>query len=151
MTFTVPSCYINALLTMAPHLPFPPLWREARAEDVSTAAGRGESLSCAGTAVHTGSVDRLHGLHASATEVVHLVRQTVSTPVQETGRVVCETVTVGRDVVTGTLQAAADGGMGLMTSTTPGTQGLVRGVRDVGGDLLPVAPRAVQGTVAATA
>jgi hypothetical protein len=74
MTFTVPSWYIHALLTIAPHLPFPPLWREARAEDVSTAAGRGERLSRAGTAVHTG------------TEVVTLVRQTVSTTVQAPGR-----------------------------------------------------------------
>src|SRR5262249_38046595 len=130
---------------------FPPLWREARAADVRTAAGRGESLSRAGTAVHTGSVDRLHGLHAIATEVVTLVHHPVSTTVQATGRVVRETVPVGSAVVTGPLQAAADGGMGLLTSTTPGTQGLVRGVRDVGRGLLTVAYRAVQGTVAATA
>src|SRR5262252_5661505 len=121
MTCTVPSWYIHARLIIAPHLSFPPLWREARAEDVSTAAGRGERLSRAGPAVHTG------------TEVVTLVRQAVSTTVQATGRVVRETVTVGR-----------------MTRTTPGTQGLVIDVRDVGGDLLTVAHRAVQGTVAGT-
>src|SRR5262252_8293480 len=138
MTCTVPSWYIHARLTLAPHLSFPPLWREARAADVSTAAGRGERLSRAGPAVHTG------------TEVVTLVRPAVSTTVQVTGRVVRETVTVGRDVVTGTLQAADDVGIGRMTRTTPGTQGLVIDVRDVDGDLLTVAHRAVQGTVAGT-
>src|SRR5215470_10089610 len=143
MTFTVPSWYIHAILIIVPHLSFPPLWREARAEDVSTAAGRGERLSRAGPAVHTG------------TEVVTLVRPAVSTTVQATGRVVRETVTVGRDVVTGTRHAADDVGMGRMTRTTPGTQDLVIDVRDTGtvdrgADGATVAPSAVCGVIEAT-
>jgi hypothetical protein len=55
------------------------------AADVSTAAGRGESLSRTGIAMQTGIVASLQGLHAIATEVVTLGRHTVSTTVQATG------------------------------------------------------------------
>ena len=69
------------------------------AEEVRTEAGVGESISRAGTAVKTGIVGSLQGLNAIATEVVNLVRQTVSNTVQATGSVASETVTVVSDVV----------------------------------------------------
>jgi len=91
----------------------------------------------------------------TGTEVVTLLRPAVSTTVQAPGRVVRETVTVGRDVVTGTRHAADDVGMGRMTRTTPGTQDLVIDVRDTGtvdrgADGATVAPSAVCGVIAAT-
>ena len=100
------------------------------AEDVSTAAGVGERLSHAGSAGQTGIVDRLHGLHALATEVVRLVRQTVSTTVQATGSVARETGTVVRDMSKRPLQATAGMRTGFMTRTKPLTHGVVlEGVR----------------------
>ena len=121
------------------------------AEDVSTAAGVGESLSHAGSAGQTGIVGRLHGLNALATEVVHLVRQSVSTTVQATGSVARATGTVVRDMSKCPLQATEGMSTGLMTRTKPLTHGLVLEGREVGGDTRTVVLRAVKGTIAGVA
>jgi len=121
------------------------------AEDVSTAAGVGERLSHAGSAGQTGIVGRLHGLHALATEVGHLVRQTLSTTVQATGSVARETGTVVRDMIQCPLQATEGMSTGLMTRTKPLTHGLVLEGREVGGETRTVVLRAVTGTIAGVA
>src|SRR5712691_4076418 len=106
------------------------------AEEVRTDAGIGESIGTAGTAVKDGIVSSLKGVQEIETEIVNLVRSTVSDTLQATGSMASETVTVVRDVVKGTLQATEEAGTGLIVSTTNVTQGLVMGARDVGGDVL---------------
>ena len=118
------------------------------AEEVRTDAGIGESIGTAGTAVKDGIVSGLKGVQEIETEIVNLVRSTMSDTLQATGSVASETVTVVRDVVKGTLQATEEVGTGLIVSTTNVTQGLVMGARDVGGDVLTTVHQAAKGTVA---
>src|SRR5215510_1442820 len=104
MKFTVHSYYLSNIFIVSSHTKrlrtnLLPLWRYHVAEEVRTEAGIGESISSAGTAVKTGIVGSLQGLNEIETEVVNLVRNTVSNTVQATGSVVRETVTVVSDVV----------------------------------------------------
>ena len=113
-------------------------------EDAHNVPGRGGTIGSVGTAVKEGVVGSLKGLNEVETEIVNLVRSTVSQTLKATGEVAMDSVAVIRDVVTGALQATEEVGIGLIVSTKSVTKGVVLGVRDVGGDVLSVAHQAVK-------
>ena len=89
----------------------------------------------------------LEGINQIETQMVALVRNTVSDTLKATGSVADETLNVTKEVLRGIFNAAADVGTGLLLSSKSVAKGIVVGVSDVGGDLLSVAKQVVKETV----
>ena len=98
-------------------------------EDAHNDPGRGGTIGSVGTAVKEGVVESLKGLNEAETEIVNLVRRTVSQTLKATGEVVSDSVAVTRDVITVALQATEEVGIGLIVSTKSVTKGVVLGPR----------------------
>ncbi len=113
-------------------------------EEARTDAGIGGAIGSAGTAVKEGIVGSLKGISEIETEIVNLVRSTVSNALKATGAVASDSVAVTRDVIKGTLQATEEVGTGLIVSTKSVTKGVVLGVRDVGGRCVDRGPSSRQ-------
>ncbi|MGA2228563.1 MAG: MucR family transcriptional regulator, partial [Syntrophobacteraceae bacterium] len=101
----------------------------------------------AGATVKEGVISSLKGINEIETQIVTLVRNTVSDTLKATGSMAVETVNVTKDVLQGTFKAAEEVGTGFLLSSRSVAKGIVMGVSDVGGDVLSVAKQVVEGTV----
>ena len=120
-------------------------------EEIRTGARGGGSPSQVGTAVKDTIVCGLKGIGEIETEMVGLLRQTVSQTLGATGVTVSASLAVVNEIVRGALQATEEAGGGLLVSPKSLTKGVVMGVNDVRGDILTFAHHVVKGTVARAA
>jgi predicted transcriptional regulator len=105
------------------------------------------TMGKAGATVKEGVVTILKGVNEIETQIVTLVRSTVSDTLKATGSVAGETVNVTKDVLQGTIKAAEEVGTGLLLSSKSVAKGIIMGVSDAGGDVLSVAKQVIKGTV----
>ena len=103
-----------------------------------------QAMGGAGTTVKEGVLSGLKGINEIETQIVTLVRNTVSDTLKATGSVADETVKVTKDVLQGTFKAAEEVGTGLLLSTKSVAKGIIMGVSDVGGDVLSVAKQVIE-------
>jgi len=96
-------------------------------------------LGAVGTTVKDGLVQSLKGIEEIESEIVSMVRQTVSDALRATGSMANEGVGVTRDVVLGALAATQEVGTGAVNATKSVAKGIILGVADVGGDLVTTA------------
>jgi predicted transcriptional regulator len=101
----------------------------------------------AGATVGEGVLSSFKGISEMETQIVTLVRNTVSDTIKATGSVAGETVNVTKDVLQGTIKAAEEVGTGFLLSSKSVAKGIIMGVSDVGSDVLSVAKQVIRGTV----
>ena len=105
------------------------------------------TMGKAGATVKEGVLSSLKGISEIETQIVTLVRNTVSDTLKASGSVADETVNVTKEVLHGTFKAVEEVGTGLLLSSKSVAKGIVMGVSDVGGDVLSVAKQVIKGTV----
>jgi hypothetical protein len=121
------------------------------ADQRAEASGEANSMGAAGNAVKTGITASLRGIDEIESEIVSLVRNTVSNALRATGAMGTEAVEVARDVVKGALSATDDLGTGLAVTTKSVAKGVVLGVSDVGGDVVSAATETAKAAVSGVA
>jgi hypothetical protein len=109
--------------------PVEKIYEETPRTDIKATMGK------AGVTVKEGVLSGLKGINEIETQIVTLVKNTVSDTLQATGSVADETVNVTRSVLQGTLKAAEEVGTGLLLSSKSVAKGIIMGVSDVGGDV----------------
>jgi hypothetical protein len=105
------------------------------------------TMGKAGATVKEGVLSSLKGINEIETQIVTLVRNTVSDTLKATCSVADETVNVTKEVLQGTLKAVEEVGTGLLLSSKSVAKGVIMGVNDVGGNVLSVAKQVIKGTV----
>lgn len=99
-------------------------------------AGRKASVAGVGQTVKEGVVETLKGLDEIESELIGLVRSTVSNALRASGAVAGDVVDVVREVVKSALSATSEIGCDAIVATKAVAKGAILGVADVGGDLI---------------
>jgi phage-related protein len=100
-----------------------------------------------GQSLKNGIVRSLSGINTIETDIVALVRKTVSETMRAEGAAAGELVNVVHHVVMGAIHAAEQVGSGMTTSIRNVAKGIVMGVHDVGGDVISASTETMRSVI----
>jgi hypothetical protein len=112
-----------------------------------TASNQLVSIEDVGHSLKQGIVHSLAGLNTIETDIVALVRKTVSDTLRTSGVAAGELVNVVHHVVMGAIGAAEQVGNGLSMSVKSVAKGVVMGVNDVGGDVVAASAETMRSVI----
>jgi hypothetical protein len=105
------------------------------------------SIEAVGHSLKQGIVHSLAGLNTIETDIVSLVRKTVSDTLRTGGTATGELINVVHHIVMGAIGAAEQVGNGLSMSIKSVAKGVVMGVNDVGGDVVAASAETVRSVI----
>jgi hypothetical protein len=122
---------------------------ELKGDGHGTSGGDGQlvTLEDVGHTLKEGIVQSLSGLSTIETDIVALVRKTVSDTLRTGGTLAGDLVNVVHHVVMGTMGAVEQVGTGLTMSVKSVAKGIVMGVHDVNGDMVAAATETMRAIV----
>jgi hypothetical protein len=119
----------------------------------TTMAGNGQEVSIEeiSDSLKQGIVHSLAGINTIESDIVALVRKTVSDTLRTGGAAAGELVNVVHHVVMGAIAAAEQVGSGMTMSVKSVAKGIVMGVNDVGGDVVAASAETMRSLIKHTA